>query len=174
MKHKLISFLICFIISIVLMLSAVLLYRIFYNGVLYFDAIFIGILAAFVSFLLWTHFNKEKFEALLVFMSLALFNILILYFGPVTLDRSLSSFVYFYSVENGSIPEHIYNDEYFIPYIDRRIIEGEKMGFLSCNNEVCNPTFKAKFLYYLLNPIGRVTKTLNNYDEFKLMLNSKQ
>ena len=96
-----------------------------------------------------------------------------IYFGPVTLDRSLSSFIYFYSVENGQITRNIYDENYFSTYIQRRFEDGEKIGFLECDEHYCRPTLRTKFVYYVLYPCGIASKTLNEYYKFDKMMDNK-
>ena len=110
----------------------------------------------------------------MVFCTYFLISSIFIYFGPVTLDRSLSAFIYFYSVENKEINTDIFDAEYFDKYIQRRFDDGEKIGFLKCYNSICKPTIKTKIVYYTLYPCGKLSKTLTEYDKFKSMLEKKE
>ena len=172
---KTIRYILGLLLCIGIILPAAYLYTSFSGGVLFFSAFIIAFLCSFAGLVFWIKKQKEPFETFLVFLTYFLFSASFLYFGPVTLDRSLSAFIYFYAVENGSISSDIYknNDQYFEPYVKRRFTDAEKIGFLKCSSGVCFPSLKAKFLYYSLYPFGKLTKTLVNYDEFKIMMNER-
>ncbi len=167
---KLLQYCLCLIVSTVFMLLVTYIYTLNKDhGVLFFSAFFIAIVSSVAGWGLWYIKNKNLFENFLVVFTYILFNILFIYFGPVTMDRSLSSFIYFYSVERGEIPVEIFNDEYFRPYVKRRFEDGEKIGYLNCQDRVCKPKLKTRITYYVLYPLGRITNTLTAYDEFKVM-----
>ena len=72
-------------------------------------------------------------------------------------------------MENGEInADMVFDEAYFKPYIKRRFIEGEKIGFLSYSGDnIYKPTKKTKIIYQLLYPLGKSSHTLNNYQIFK-------
>jgi hypothetical protein len=74
----------------------------------------------------------------------------------------------FYSVENQDIPKNIKDEKYFNNFIKRRYDDAVKIGYFSCNHEKCYPTCKAKLTYYIFYPIGKLTKSLRNYENLKL------
>ncbi len=108
----------------------------------------------------------------MVLVSFFLFNILYSFYITIILDRSLSGFIYFYTVENKSISMDIYNESYFRPFVERRFEDGQQLGFLECDSKTrtCTPTLKNKFIYYVTYPIGKLTGTLKNYDRFKIFM----
>jgi len=167
---KFYTFLFLIIFSTILTLPLIYFYKSFSNGVLFFSAFSIAFLSSFVAFFIWRKFYKEFFESFLVFCTLFTSSIIFVYFIPVSLDRSLSSFIYFYSVENEKITKQIHNQEYFENYIQRRFEDGEKIGFLKCDKNNCYPTFKTKLAYYILYPLGRFSNTTKEYENFKNMV----
>lgn len=168
---KLLYYFLSLILSTILMLLVTSLYTCFEkHGVLFFSAFFIAFLCSFIGLGVWYIKYKNGFENFLIILTFIMFNTLFVYFGPVTLDRSLSSFIYFYSVEENSIPRDIFNKEYFEPYVQRRFEDGEKIGYLKCSEQFCYPTLKSKLTYWVFYPFGRLTGTLSNYDEFKQMM----
>lgn len=169
---KLLQYFLCLIITTAIMLSVIFIYTKFTNGVLFFSAFLIAILSSIIGVLLWVLNNKNFFENFLVLMTFSMFNILFVYFGPVTLDRSLSSFIYIYSAENGKITKNIYDENYFNKYILRRFEDGEKIGYLKCDNNYCYPTIKTKITYFILFPLGKISGTLKNYDEFSAVIDN--
>ena len=170
-KISLFLFLTFFSIGVMFPLTS--FYKTFSEGVLFFSAFGIAFIAALLSFFIWRIFYKENFESFLIFSTLFFISVIFIYFAPVTLDRSLSSFIYFYSVENKEIPRDIYEEKYFSEYIDRRFTDGEKIGFLSCDKKNCKPTLKTKIVYYLLYPCGKISNTTTEYNKFKSMLKNK-
>ena len=87
--------------------------------------------------------------------------------SPVFIDRSLSLFIYFYSVGNGTVKRDTLNEQYYKKFFDRRIQDAENMHFISCDKNICTPKIKAKIAYYILFPIGKITNSLKNYNDFK-------
>ena len=136
-------------------------------GVLFFSAFGIAAFSGGLSSIIYLIIDRDKFTYFTVILSYILFNILFIYLGPVSLDRSLSSFIYFYSVENGKISRDIFNEEYFRPYIQRRFDDGVKIGYLKCDDENCYPTVKTKLTYKFLLPISNFSGVIYNYRDFE-------
>lgn len=169
-KNKFLIFIGGLILSLILMLPITYIYQLKNDNVLFFSGFTIAITASILGFCVWIKYFKEPFETVLVLLIYILFNTIFIYFGPVTLDRSLSSFIYFYSVENKEISSEIFNEEYFKPYIKRRFKDGEIFGFLKCENDICHPTLKTKITYYTLYPLGKITGTLKEYKNFERII----
>lgn len=140
------------------------------NSVLYFNSIKFAILASVLGFLLWLKkFPNNIFEQITVYVSQLFICLFVAYIGPMTLDRSLSSFMIFYSVQNGSISKDIKDEIYFDDFIKRRYNDAIKIGYFNCDEKICFPTYKAKLTYYLFYPTGILTHSLGNYYNFKAM-----
>ena len=119
----------------------------------------------------WYHDFFEKFLIYITYVSaLFLFVILI----PIVIERSLSSFIYFYSVEEGSFDQTFISCNYMDKFTHKRFEDGVKGGFLKENNQVYYPTTKAKIFYHVLYPLGFITGTLGNYEAFKAEIIPKQ
>ena len=142
------------------------------NGVLFFSAFNIAIISGILSSTIYLAIYRDKFTYFTILLSYILFNALFIYLGPVSLDRSLSSFIYFYSVENGKIRQDIFDEKYFRPYIQRRFDDGVKIGYLKCDNEICYPTAKTKMTYKLLHPLSKFSGVIHNYNDFKNHFNN--
>ena len=93
MFKKITVFISSLILSILIMLPVTYVYASYKKGVLFFSAFLIAFLCSLVGFLIWHRFYKEKFEGFLAFCTIFLISTIFIYFGPVTLDRSLSSFI---------------------------------------------------------------------------------
>ena len=140
------------------------------NKVLFFNSFLIALIVSVCFAYIWYVKNKNIFETFLCFLIFALISINMSALAPVFIDRSLSVFTYFYAVENGIIPNNIYNEKYFKEFSLRRIEDANNMLFLKCNDNECIPTIKSKLAYYILMPIGKITNSMKNYNEFKNVL----
>ena len=135
---------------------------------LFFKALLLALVCAGAGVLLYRRRYTDVFETILVFISYAASLALFIYMGPVTLDRSLSSFVFIYAAQEGSIPADIYTETYFRTFVERRFKDGEKMNFLNCDNKgLCTPTWKSKLTYQVLFPLAQFTKTDSSYLQFR-------
>ena len=171
---KLLQFMFCLIIATVSMLIYTYIYKSTQpEGVFFFNAFIIALLGGITGTIIWTIKNKDLFENFLIFLVFSMFNTLFIYFGPVTLDRSLSSFIYFDSVQYGSVSKDIFDDTYFEPYVQRRFTDGAKIGYLKCDDVNCYPTLKTKITYTILYPLGKLTNTTQDYENFKKFYNKK-
>ena len=137
------------------------------NKVLFFSAFLIAVTVSAILASIWQIKHKNLFESLLCFISLSLICINAISLSPLYVDRSLSVFVYLYSVENKTIPKDIFNEQYYKKYANRRIQEAEKMYFLKCDENACAPTIKSKIAYFILVPVAKITNSFANYKEFK-------
>ena len=174
LKQKILLYVLGLFFSMFITLIITLLFNSINTGVLFFSAFVIAIISGILSSVIYTLKDRDIFTDILVIFSYVLFNLFFIYIGPVTLDRSLSSFIYFYSVENGSIDMDIYREDYFRPYIQRRFEDGEKIGYLKCENGICKPTLKTKITYGILYPIGKISNVLQNYDNFSEFVDNKK
>ncbi|MBR6127839.1 hypothetical protein IKQ21_09160 [bacterium] len=161
------------IVSLFLMLVITHFFVLKDCGVLFFNAFFIAAVSGFLGSLIYLFVDRDKFVYFVVLVSYVLFNALFVYLGPVSMDRSLSSFIYFYSVEKGQTTQNVFSEEYFRPYILRRFEDGVKIGYLRCDGGVCYPTAKTKYTYKFLYPLGKFTGVMKNYDEFKLYMDKR-
>ena len=145
------------------------------QNVLFFELFGISLISAIFGFIIFRAKYKDNFERFLVLFSYILINILFTYYIAVIIDRSLSAFMYFYSVENKSISTDIYDESYFKEYINRRYEEGKKIGYLICDydKKECKPTIKTRLTYMVMYPIGKLTGTLGHYDDFKILMRNK-
>ena len=170
---KVLFYFLSLVVGVILSFLLVLLFNIFAKDViLFFNAIKISCLASVFGFSIWKIFNKGNFfEDFVVYLSELFICLFMVYIGPTTVDRSLSSFMIFYSVENKKLPNAIKNEKYINDYFERRYKDGINIGYFKCDKDFCYPTKKAQIIYYAFYPIGKVTKTLENYYDFKKMMN---
>lgn len=130
----------------------------------------LSLISSLLALLIYKCIMKSDnfYEHILITTNMILFNMLFIYIGPLTVNRSLSTFVYFYAVENKKVPQNIYNESFFKDFAARRIKDGHNFGFLECkNDEYCYPNLKTKVFYNILYPIGKITQSETKYIEFK-------
>lgn len=164
-------FVLSLFIGIIVMLFTANIFAAKAGEVMYFKVYIIALISAVMASGIWILRNKDWFENFVVSFAYLCFFCFLLFIGPATLERSLSVFIYFYAVQNGSIKQDIYNDAYFRQFAQRRFDDSQTIGFLQCDEDrICTPTIKAKILYKVFYPYGRLTKCLYYYDEFKKML----
>ena len=138
------------------------------DKVLFFSAFLIAAIVALIFSVIWQWKSKNLFESFLIFVSMAVISINAISLSPVFVDRSLSVYVYLYSVENKTVPKNIYiNNGYYENFVNRRVTDAEEMGFLKCDQDTCKPTIKAKIWYAILVPIAKSTNAFSNYEKFK-------
>lgn len=165
---KFVVFFCCWLLSIALVLLVCFLQAKVYDTDYLFNYTFlISFVVAFVCVALWNIRYKDIFENILLFSFLLCFNMLLIYIAPLTVNRSLSTFIYFYSVENKQISKKIYEDGYYNDFVIRRFEDGENFGFLECDKNLCKPNIKTKIFYYILMPLGKITLSDKHYKEFK-------
>lgn len=165
-------FILCLLIGILTIIAAfnILIKQ---GDVVYFKVYPIAILGTIIASIGWIIKYKDLFENFIVSFAYLCFFCFFLFIGPATLERSLSVFIYFYSVQNGSIKQNYYDETFFQNFVTRRYDDGQKIGFLKCNSDgLCKPTLKTKILYRIFYPYGKLTKCLYYYDEFKKSIDS--
>lgn len=174
MLNKFLKFTLLITASIFATLLICLIHSIFYNYNIMFNfTILIPIFVSISAIGIWKIKYKDAFEGFLVFWVILLCSLLVMYIGPFTINRSLSTFIYFYAVENGEINKNNYDKTYLDEFIKRRYDDGEKFGFLDCNNDICRPNIKTRIFYYILSPLGKITTSDKYYKQFKSIQNKK-
>lgn len=164
----------------------ILVSTVFVIGICYFQAkifdtdyllnytLIISIICSILAVCVWSIKYKDNFEKFLVFICILFFNMLLIYIGPLTVNRSLSTFIYFYTVENRSVKKDFYEESYYKDFVARRYTDGQIFGFLSCEDNVCRPNIRTKMFYYFLYPIGKITASDKHYKEFKTFMDSNK
>ncbi|MBR6412399.1 MAG: hypothetical protein IKS41_04485 [Alphaproteobacteria bacterium] len=115
----------------------------------------------------WFYRYRNGFESFLIYITLStsLFTFLIM--GPFVVERSLSCFIYFKAVEDGSVFQDKLPNEFMESFIQKRFDDGVKGNFLTKQGSAYLPTHRAQLFYAIYYPLGILTNTLNNYQQFK-------
>ena len=161
-----------------------LLCLIIFTGILYlafargagFVLLYVPLGIALVSLLgpaFWLYRYKNGFESFLVYITLftSLFTFVIM--APFVVERSLSCFVYFKAVEDGSVAQSAISPDFINSFVQKRFDDGVKGGFLTRQNNTYLPTPRSKLFYSIYYPLGFLTNTLNNYHQFKASYENK-
>ncbi len=133
--------------------------------------LYMPILSVFIAGIgagIWYLKYKTGFETFLVFISYTccLFSFVI--FGPMVVERSLSSFIFFEAVENGIVDSNTIPDDYMHAFIQKRFDDGVTGGFLIQKSaHEYEPTLRSKLFYGIVYPLGVLTNTTRNYQVFK-------
>ena len=167
---KFLKFILLIIISVFLTFLMCLIHSKYYDDSILFNfTILIPVIVSILSVFIWALKYKDLFERFLVFTSILLCSLLIMYVGPFTINRSISTFIYFYTVENGQINKNDFNQAYLKKFINRRYKDSVDFGFLDCEDNICKPNIKTRIFYYILRPIGKITASDSYYKQFKEM-----
>lgn len=126
-------------------------------------AIFVG---ALVAAGVWSIWQKDIFDTFVVFCCYITAGFSFIFLAPYAVDRSLSTFIFFYSVEHDGFQATAMSDEYMQVFYQRRLDDGVNGGFLVKEGDKYHPTFRAKVYYHLMYPIGVITNSLENYQKF--------
>lgn len=125
---------------------------------------------ALIGFGLWLWRFKNMFESILVYITSASLLFAFLLCAPFVVERSLSCFVYFTAVEDGSISPTQITQEFAGPFIQKRFDDGVRGHFLEKKGDVYVATARARLFYAIYHPLGKLTNTLSNYRQFKQTL----
>ncbi len=113
-------------------------------------------------------------QHLLVFCSILMLVIFSI-FGPVFIDRSISYHLAFIAVEQGEINKYKLDQTgYTEAVFNKRYADAKATGFIerTSHDGVYIPTFKAKLIYSIMMPLGKITGTLREYESLRNSMNS--
>jgi uncharacterized protein YacL len=161
-------------------LMAILLYlvmigaycRLSDDPIIFFASIVISLIVAVaVSFAVWWLSGKgmDSFTVFTVSIIYFLALILLAVFGPTFIDRSISYHIAFYAADEGEVNIEEIRDEFSYEIFDKRIHDAVVTGFIeeSETDGVYVPTKKAYFMNDVLKPIGKLTNSLDTYEEMR-------
>lgn len=123
-------------------------------------------LSSVIGLAFWLIRYRSLFETLLVFLTYLSFGFAFIVMAPIAIDRSLSSFIFFYAVEHNGFPKVELSRDYKDDFFRKRIIDAHKGYFLVLEDNLYVPTFRAKMYYNLFYPLGKMTNMLGNYEQF--------
>lgn len=122
------------------------------------------------GFGLWLWRSKNVFESILVYIASASLSFSFLLCAPMVVERSLSCFVFFAAVEEGSIAPTQITQEFSKSFIQKRFDDGVQGHFLEKKADAYVATPRSKLFYAVYYPVGKLTNTLSNYRQFKQTL----
>lgn len=142
------------------------------SGLLLLYAPWFVILGSLIGLFLWWYIFKNVFETMLVYLLYVCFGFAFIFLAPIAIDRSLSTFIFFYAVEHNGIAKNNYSNHYMVDFFDKRFNDALKGNFLIYEDGIYKPTYRAQVYYYIFYPLGYMTHTLENYKQFAAELDS--
>lgn len=163
------------VIDVVIYLTLIGLYtRINSDPIIFFASIAIAAVTTIIICLVLHKFLKGKWDSFtttIVGLVYFLGILIIAIFGPVFIDRSISYHILFYAVEEENIDVGEMREVFSEDIFDKRMHDAITTGFVTENEDgTLSPTGKAKFIYYILKPIGYLTDSFDTYENMKEML----
>lgn len=95
-------------------------------------------------------------------------------FGPTFIDRSISYHIAFYASDMGEVDIEDIRDEFSAEIFDKRIHDAVETGVLKKEGGRFLPTWKARFVAAVLKPLGKLTGSLDTYNEMKEKVQKKK
>jgi len=126
-------------------------------------AIFSG---ALISVAIWYIFQKDLFETVLVYCCYVTAGFAFIFLAPYAVDRSLSTFIFFYAVEHEGFPADKVSAQYMQDFYERRLSDSLTGNFLEQDGSTYRPKARARIYYHIMYPIGKMTNSLKNYQAF--------
>ena len=162
-------------VDIVLYLILIGIYtRICKDPIIFFASIVIAVISTVAICLVLFKKLKGKWDAfttVMVGFVYFLGIIIIAVFGPTFIDRSISYHIAFYAVEQQNIDVDEMRDVFSEEIFDKRIHDAITTGFVTENEDgTLSPTGKARLMYGILYPIGKLTDSLGTYEDMKEMM----
>lgn len=124
------------------------------------------ILGAMVATGIWYIWQKDLFETIIIYCCYVTAGFSFVFLAPYAVDRSLSTFIFFYAVEHNGFPADKISDEYMRQFYNRRLSDSTLGNFLEKDGDIYRPKWRAKAYYHMMYPIGIITNSLKNYQEF--------
>lgn len=89
-------------------------------------------------------------------------------YGPTFIDRSISYHIAFYAVDEQIVDVDEIRQEFSEEIFNKRIHDAVETGFIKVGEDGHYvPTWKAEIVTGVLKPIGRMTGSLDTYEELK-------
>lgn len=142
------------------------------SGMLLLYMPFFIFVTSFIGVLVWWYKFRDLFCSILLWLTYVGFGFAFIFLAPFAVERSMSTFIFFYAVQNDGIKELNLSKEYKDHFFEKRIEDGVKGHFLTKEGNTYKPTLRAKLYYHLLYPVGVVTNMLSNYEAFATEVNA--
>ncbi len=127
--------------------------------------------SSLVGVLIWWNKFRDIFDSILIYITYVCFGFAFVFLVPFAVERSLSTFILFYAVQNNYFPELKISQEYKDAFFEKRVDDAIKGNFLSKDEDGYKPTMRTKVYYNILYPLGKATNMLGNYEKFEQEVN---
>lgn len=89
-------------------------------------------------------------------------------YGPTFIDRSISYHIAFYAADEEKIDIDEMRESFSEDIFDKRIHDAVETGFIVEGSDgYYTPTWKSKVMTGILKPIGKITGSLQTYEELR-------
>ncbi len=120
---------------------------------------------------------SQVYDGFTVAMVAMVYFIAILFFavfGPTFIDRSISYHIAFYAAEEESICGSEIEEAFSKEIFEKRLQDAVQTGFLQeQENGYYLPTWKSKVMANILIPLGKLTNSLDTYEQMKRKLSER-
>lgn len=169
---KILWFILGGLITIVLYLIGIGIYtRVSDDPIIFFASLIIAIIIVIIVCMLMRKVTKQLFDAFTIFVMGIVYCmgiVILAVFGPTFIDRSISYHIAFYATEEDIVYVEDIEEAFSKDIFDKRMHDAVATGFLTLNKDgSMSPTFKAKAMYYILEPLGKLTGSIDTYYDMK-------
>lgn len=145
--------------------------RVSHDPVIFFSSLVIAVVVpVIVCWLIRKLFKGlwDNFTTFVVGFVYMMGIVLLAVFGPTFIDRSISYHLAFYAVEEERVDVDSIREAFSTEIFDKRVHDAVVTGFLKENADgSLSPTWKARLMYALLEPVGELTDSLGTYEAMK-------
>lgn len=157
-------------ISIILYLVFIGMYtRLSADPIIFFASLFIAVIIIVINgVILWKSGLFDYFTLSMICLVYLMEIIILTTYGPTFIDRSISYHIAFYAADEQKVDVNEIRQEFSEEIFNKRIHDAVETGFIEASVDgFYVPTWKAKLMTSVLKPIGRVTGSLDTYEELK-------
>ena len=164
------------LLFVILLIVSVYICSLYSSGLLLLYIPYLVVFSSLSGVAYYAYWYKDVFEICIIWLLYIFGGFSFIVMAPIAIDRSLSTFIFFYTVQNGSIKENEISQKYIDDFVKKRFDDAVKGDFLKKEGETYTPKFRAKLYYYIMYPLGNMTNTLENYKYFEkdIKNNSKE
>lgn len=139
------------------------------DPIIFFASLLIAVIAIMINgFLLWRSGLFDFFTLSMICLVYLMGLIVLTTYGPTFIDRSISYHIAFYATDEEKIDIDEMRESFSKDIFDKRIHDAVETGFIEEGTDgYYTPTWKAKVMTGILKPIGKITGSLQTYEELK-------
>lgn len=139
------------------------------DPIIFFASLVIALVVIAVNgLLLWRSGLFDSFTLSMICLVYFMGLIVLTTYGPTFIDRSISYHIAFYATDEEKIDIDEMRECFSEDIFDKRIHDAVETGFIKEGADgYYTPTWKSKVVTGILKPIGRITGSLQTYEELR-------